>query len=91
VWGALTLQTARTDDPLASVKAPQASQKAPPADQPDHLQAALAEMSATLPGSDDRGHTPAPRNFATGKDAIAYARRRFADYARVRQHRDSGK
>jgi phospholipase C len=87
VWGAVTLQTARTDDPLASVKAPQTSHKAPAPAAPDHLQSTLAEISATLPGSDVRGHQPAPPSFPTGKDATAYAKQRFSDYARARHTR----
>ena len=92
VWSVLTLQTARTDDPLASVKAPQSSHKAPTAAEPDHLQSTLAELSATLPGSDNRGHQPNPPSFATGKDAISYVHQRYSEFARARHsQRRSGK
>jgi phospholipase C len=56
VSAALTLTTARTDDPLAGVVVPVASGAVPGADRPSHLQEVQAELVAQLPVPDVQGH-----------------------------------
>jgi phospholipase C len=85
--GVLTLASARTDDPLSGVKPPVSSTtpKLPAA--PDRLEIALAEAAARLPEREGRaGHQYAPPNFATGDEAVKYAKARYQDYAQSRKN-----
>ncbi|HYX42983.1 MAG TPA: hypothetical protein VE821_14855, partial [Pyrinomonadaceae bacterium] len=79
--GVLTLKTARKDDPLASINPPKSAKQAPLSDEPSHLETVLAQSLANLPLSDEKGaRIEEPPTFATGKEAIAYARKRAHDY-----------
>ena len=82
--GALTLATPRKDDPLAGLKAP-ASKSTPPLPAgPDHLEMALAEAAERLPVTEggNAGHQHVLPQFASGQEAVDYARRRYQEYAR---------
>jgi len=74
--GVVTLAKARTDDPLAKVKAPKSSTAPPPTQAgPDHLEQVYADSVARLPVADKKGHRPIqdPPKFAHGKDAMKWA------------------
>lgn len=77
VGDALTLATARTDDPLAGVTVPVSSGQGPDTTVPSHLQQVHAELVAQLPIPDEQGmvHHAMPR-LVTNQD--------YADYIRSR-------
>jgi phospholipase C len=78
VSGVLTLATPRTDDPLAGLKAPAAKSTPPLPAGPDHLETALANAAERLPVSEkNAGHQHVLPQFNSGKEAVAYARRRY--------------
>ena len=85
----LTLQTLRTDDPLAGVKVPTSAAASPLPATPDKFEAAIAESAADLPIHDPtgNGHHRETPIFATGEDAKAYARQRYQQYAQQRAAR----
>jgi phospholipase C len=79
VSAALTLTTARTDDPLAGVTVPVAAERNPNATKPSHLQQVHAELVSQLPVPDGRGgvhHTMPP--LETNSDYRNYIRARTA-------------
>jgi phospholipase C len=92
----LTLSKARTDDPLAKVKAPQSSPApqaaagvpaaaaAAGANGPDHLEQVYADSVSRLPIADDKGqpHPQEVDHFATGKEAMAWAHQRYAEFVK---------
>jgi hypothetical protein len=83
VGGALTLSQPRTDDPLAGVKPPIAQTAPALPSGPDHMEITLAEAAMRLPVPEDgAGHQDMLPAFATGEEAVDYARRRYAAYAR---------
>jgi phospholipase C len=53
--GAITLTTARDDDPLAGVKIPKASGQGPDTTAPSHLQQVHADLVSSLPVPDEAG------------------------------------
>jgi phospholipase C len=79
--GVLTLSQARTDDPLAKVKAPTVSVKSPIPNHPTHLQQVHANYLSRLPvvgktaGVEHHEHTVPP--FKTGKEADVYIKNRY--------------
>ncbi|MEA2415948.1 MAG: phospholipase [Thermoanaerobaculia bacterium] len=81
----LTLSIARTDDPLAKVKAPSSSATphaaVAPAG-PDHLEQVYADSVSRLPVPDEKGHAHPQEvdRFATGKEAMAWAHKRYAEF-----------
>jgi phospholipase C len=83
IGGVLTLTNPRTDDPLSSVQVPTSAAAAPafPAG-PDHLEAALAASTENLPVPDvpGNGHHHELPTFASGAEAVAYAKNRYAAY-----------
>ncbi len=81
----LTLQTPRTDDPLSGITVPVSTSQPALSNAPDKFQMALAERAADLPLQEDEdagrhGHHHVMPRFATGRDAVEYARRRFNQY-----------
>jgi phospholipase C len=73
----LTLEDARTDDPLEGVTVPVASSVNPDEDRPSHLQLIQAELVAQLPVPDEQGgmHHQMPA-LKTNSDYRAYIRQR---------------
>jgi phospholipase C len=73
----LTLQDARTDDPLKGVTVPVAGSVNPDEDRPSHLQEIHAELVAQLPVPDEQGrmHHQMPP-LKTSSDYRAYIRQR---------------
>lgn len=91
VGGVLTLTTPRTDDPLKGITVPVSTAKPALSTAPDKFQIALAQAAADLPVAEDEalglsGHPNAAPQFATGEEAIAYARRRYAQFAAERSN-----
>jgi phospholipase C len=86
VGGVLTLSTPRTDDPLAGVKPPASKAKPKISSTPNHLVRALAETATGLPVPEAGGkaHQNDTPQFKTDQEALAYADKRFHDYARSR-------
>jgi len=91
----LTLAKARTDDPLAKVKAPQSSAAPAPSASvaaaastastgPDHLEQIYADSVSRLPLSDEKGqaHPQEVDHFATGKEAMDWAHKRYAAFSK---------
>jgi len=88
----LTLAKARTDDPLAKVKAPQSSPAPMPtaavaaaaATGPDHLEQIYADSISRLPLPDEKGqaHPQEVDRFATGKEAMDWAHKRYAAFSK---------
>jgi len=81
----LTLSKARTDDPLAKVKAPSSSPTPPAAVAPagpDHLEQVYADSVSRLPIPDEKGHAHPQEvdRFATGKEAMDWAHKRYAEF-----------
>lgn len=73
VGGVLTLNKARTGDPLKGVKVPQASGKDPAKGQPSHLQKVHAELVSHLPVQDEKGNRiPPAAELRTSADYKAY-------------------
>jgi len=73
IGAVLTLNTARTDDPLAGVKVPQSTGSNPSANLPSHLQQVHAELVSQLPVPDADGgahHTMPP--LRTNQDYAHY-------------------
>ncbi|MGA8029329.1 MAG: alkaline phosphatase family protein [Bryobacteraceae bacterium] len=90
VGDVLTLTTPRTDDPLSGVTVPVSSATQVLSTKPDKFQAALAETASNLPLKEDEdpsghGHHHETPKFTTGQQAVEYARRRFAQYAKERR------
>ena len=84
---------ARTDDPLKGVKVPVSAAAPALSTAPDKFETAIAESASTLPLREDAslGYHHTPPQFKTGKDAVAYARQRYAQYARERTDQDKDK
>jgi phospholipase C len=83
--GVVTLAKARTDDPLAKVKAPKSTTAAPPTQAgPDHLEQVYADSVSRLPVADKKGHHPIqdPPKFAHGKDAMKWAHDHYKKWRR---------
>jgi phospholipase C len=86
VGDVLTLNTARTDDPLEEVKVPQASGKDPAKGQPSHLQQVHAELVAHLPVQDKHGNRIPPlAELRTSADYKAYIQSRTAAWKKSRK------
>jgi phospholipase C len=84
----LTLNNARTDDPLKGVKVPQASGKDPAKGQPSHLQQVHAELVAQLPVQDKHGNRiPPAAELRTSADYKAYIQSRTAAWKKSRKAR----
>jgi phospholipase C len=82
----LTLNKARTDDPLKGVKVPQASGKDPAKGQPSHLQKVHAELVAHLPIQDEQGNRiPQAAELRTSADYKAYIQSRTAAWKKSRK------
>ncbi|MBV9742364.1 MAG: phosphoesterase [Acidobacteriia bacterium] len=83
VSGVLTLQTARTDDPLAGVKVPVATAIPPLDTKPSHLQEVLADTAELLPVPDEHGNGYHHRRppLHTGDEALEYVRERYRAFA----------
>jgi phospholipase C len=86
VGGVLTLSKPRTDDPLAGVKPPVSKRTPKLPAEPNHLETALAEGANALPVPEGKGkgHQHEPPKFKTGKEAVAFAKKRYRDYAKSR-------
>jgi len=86
IGAALTLTTARTDDPLLGVRVPKAATPASLAKKPSHMQQVHAELLARLPVPDRRGRVahemPA---LKTADDYRSYIRRRYSDWERAKR------
>jgi len=83
VGGVLTLQKARTDDPLKGIKVPTSTAQVAHAPGPSHLEQALADSAELLPVSDVEDHAGYHHEmpvFKTGADAVNYARQRYHAY-----------
>jgi len=91
VGAVLTLQKARTDDPLSGVKVPSSSGVKPAITKPDKFQTALAANAESLPIDEPgaNGHYHVAPAFTTGKAAMAYARQRYGQYAQQRERQKS--
>ena len=88
VGDVLTLNIARTDDPLKGVKVPQASGKDPAKGQPSHLQQVHAELVAQLPVQDKHGNRiPPAAELRTSADYKAYIQSRTAAWKKSRKAR----
>ncbi|MGO9261494.1 MAG: alkaline phosphatase family protein [Bryobacteraceae bacterium] len=87
VGGVLTLSTPRTDDPLAGVTPPASKTSPRISSAPNHLVTALAETATSLPVPEDGGkaHQHDTPQFKTDREAVAYADKRFHDYAKSRK------
>jgi phospholipase C len=77
VGDVLTLETARTDDPLAGVVVPVSSGQGPDVTQPSHLEQVHAELVSRLPVPDEQGgmHHVMPA-LKTSADYQAYIKTR---------------
>ena len=87
VGGALTLGTARKDDPLSGVVVPHTAAQVPSAEKPSHLQEVHAELVSRLPIADEKGgahHTIPP--MATSAEYDAYIRQRTNAWKASRSH-----
>jgi len=86
VGAVLTLQKARTDDPLSGVKVPSSAAAVPATTTPDKFQAALAANAESLPIEEPggNGHYHVAPAFANGDEAVEYARQRYQQYAKAR-------
>jgi phospholipase C len=85
VGAALTLSTARTDDPLQGVVVPTAKAPASIASRPSHLQEVQAQLASQLPIVDRRGRThDEPPRLRTNKDYREYIRKRLNAWRRAR-------
>jgi phospholipase C len=86
VSGVLTLSTPRTDDPLAGVKPPVSKTSPKLSSAPNHLVMALAQTATSLPVPEAGGkaHNHDTPQFKTDQEALAYANKRFDDYAQSR-------
>ena len=86
VGDVLTLDTARTDDPLKGVKVPQASGKDPAKGEPSHLQQVHAELVTQLPVQDKHGRRiPPMAELRTSADYKAYIQSRTAAWKKSRK------
>jgi phospholipase C len=87
VGGVLTLSTPRTDDPLAGVKPPVSKTSPRISSAPNHLVTALAETATSLPVPEAKGkaHRHDTPPFKNDQEAVAYADKRFRDYAKSRK------
>jgi len=87
VGAVLTLQKVRTDDPLSGVKVPSSTEAPAASTKPDKFQAALAVNAESLPIEDlgGNGHHHVAPAFASGGEAVAYARQRYQQYAKQRE------
>jgi len=86
VGDVLTLNNARTDDPLEGVKVPQASGKDPAKGKPSHLQQVHAELVAQLPVQDAHGRRiPPAAELRTSSDYKAYIQSRTAAWKKSRK------
>ena len=85
--GVLTLQMARTDDPLSGVNAPTSKSNPKMPAGPAHLEQVLADGAAQLPltAPGEKGHHLEPPKFKSGKDAVTFARKRFQQLDRKRK------
>ncbi|ROR99011.1 phospholipase C [Sinobacterium caligoides] len=83
----LTLDTARTDDPLAGVKAPQSKQSFAVDDSADHLQQLYVQSMESLPMEElhRESYPDALRHYKSSDQAIAYGRRRYEDYSKYKK------
>jgi phospholipase C len=83
----ITRTTPRTDDPLSGVTPPVSTIALALPAGPDHLEQALAEAAKNLPISDGpgNGHRHELPAFATGRDAVEYARQRYRSYGQARR------
>ena len=101
VGAVLTLNTARTDDPLAGVTVPVAAVKNPNANKPSHLQQVHAELVSRLPVPDKKGgdHHTMPalktnsdyRNYIRTRTAAWIASRKSIAMTTARQKRKGGR
>ena len=87
VGGVLTLDHARTDDPLKGLTPPKSASQPKFGKEPSHLELAVAQAMATLPISDEKGnvvssHVP---TFKTGKEALTFARARYRAFYKHRE------
>ncbi len=85
IGGVLTLKTPRTDDPLKGITVPVSKAKPALSMAPDKFQLVLAQAAADLPLREDEdltmsGHPPVTPQFATGQEAIEYARHRYSQF-----------
>ncbi|HZT32431.1 MAG TPA: alkaline phosphatase family protein [Bryobacteraceae bacterium] len=79
--GVLTLAQARKDDPLAGVRVPTSTAAPALPEEPDKLEMALAEHASALPlPSEPHGHRHELPAFRTGREAVQYARERYAAF-----------
>ncbi|HEX8722361.1 MAG TPA: alkaline phosphatase family protein [Pyrinomonadaceae bacterium] len=89
----LTLETPRTDDPLAGVAVPVSGRQHPTPDAPSHLERAHAELVSRLPVAD--GHGPARPSetgtLRTAADYKAYITSRTAAYDAQRRAAAGGR
>jgi phospholipase C len=91
VSAALTLTTARTDDPLSGVEVPVSTTPVPNADMPSHLQQVHAELVSQLPVPDAQGgfhHTMPP--LITSADYRSYIRARTAAWKASKKPKKRG-
>jgi phospholipase C len=86
VGAVLTLQKARTDDPLSGVKVPTSVVHPPVSSKPDKFEMAIAASAENLPIHDatGNGHHHVAPVFETGEAAKEYARQRYRQYAQQR-------
>ena len=87
VGGVLTLDKARTDDPLKGLTPPKSASQPKFGKEPSHLELAVAQAMATLPISDEKGnvvssHVP---TFKTGKEALKFAHTRYRAFYKHRE------
>ncbi|GAB2585694.1 phosphoesterase [Dyella jejuensis] len=85
VGAALSLNTPRTDDPLAGVTAPVSTGANPAANQPSHLQEVYAELVARLPVPDAGQDTQRQPPLQNGDDYDRYIKERLAAWKASRR------
>lgn len=87
----LSLDTARTDDPMKDVKAPVSKENIVFDDEPDHLQKLYANAMSSLPNEDvsRKGHFHEPPSFKNSDEAMDYGHKRYDEYYRYRDDYDN--
>ena len=78
----LTLDTARTDNPLADIKAPTSGDNINFDDQPDHLQTLYTDTMQQLPNEEalKKPHAEAKPTFKNSDEAMEYGDKRYCEY-----------
>lgn len=87
IGGVLSLDTPRTDDPLAGIAAPQTSGKHPAARQPSHLEQVLAELVSGLDVPDGEGGREPRPSLRSARACRRYIKRCTEAWKAAREDR----